>query len=252
MDKQFPILNARHKRPDSGFTLAELLVASALISVVLGSVYSMFFTVTTSWRAIEQDYDPHRDARNFFTLFQREFANIEMRTAHLFEGDDSEITMFIVSEPFQVDEGEGRHLLRVSYRYNGRSDEIIREEAFVETALPKPTNGSVELDRGRIKTTHEEEFVVATHVTDMNIRYLWYPVPNKPDPKMPPPRITPIYQNEHRNKWGKFPNAIELSIAVADHNNEDASQFFELLIPIQGDRVYFTQERLLGIFKGRR
>lgn len=247
---------ALKKQTRSGFTLAELLVASTLISIVLGSIYTIFFSVTTSWRVIEKNHDPYKDARNFYALFKREFANIEASTPHLFQGDDDTISFFVVSDPLQLDEGEGRHLLQVEYRYSKSKDEIIREEAFVETALPKPAQGNAQLDRGRVKTKHKEEFVVATHVMDFYIRYVWYPVaPRRQESNMintPPPQLAPIFKEEHRDSWGRFPHAVEVSMELEDPADNEVSQVFTLLIPYQGQRWFYTMDQLNGIFMGRR
>ena len=118
-------------RKEKGFTLAELMVATMLMSIVMTAVYTLFHSAIGSWRAVEQDFDPYQDARNAVTVLQREVHNLVWQAGHLFEGRNDEFTMFIATEPMNVEESEGRHLMRVRYYYNQGRKELIREAEVI-------------------------------------------------------------------------------------------------------------------------
>lgn len=215
----------KNRSRHSGFTLAELLVATVLLSIVMGSVYTLFHSTIRSWRAVEGDVDFYQDARTSLTIFQRELDSIVPATAHLFEGEDNEITFFLTAEPMNVEDSEGAHLLRVRYYYSRPKKALIREEALVETALPRRPPDDRELDRQRIKLKKEEKFVLASNVDDLQFTYIWMPVPKDRDTEIPPTPIEPYELHRHKERWG-LPQGVQLTMTFQDP--EDRSKRLEI------------------------
>lgn len=215
----------------SGFTLTELLVASVLLSVVMASVYTLFYAVLVPWRSVEQDYDAYREARNAMSLIEREVHNAAPAAAHLFEGEKDEVTMFLVSEPLDVEKSEGRHLLRVRYRFNSAAGELIREEALVTTPLPNAPPPGKKLDRTRVKVKQKRDFVVATNVEEFSVRYVWLPAPPPRKPTEPPQEIKPVYGTKHKEGWG-YPQGVEFTLTLSDPEKKGEKKTVTKMLPI--------------------
>lgn len=236
-------------RNDRGFTLAELLVATTLLSIIMSAVYFLFYTSMGSWRAMENDFDAYRDARNVFTLLQRDIQNIHKPAGHLIEGENDELTLFVISEPMDVESGQGRQLLQVRYRYRRNTGELTREEALVEAALPKRPRPDRDLDRTRIKTRRPESFLVARNVRDFEVKYIWMPRAENRDYKQRPPRIEPILAREHKVLWG-LPNAFEISMTLTEPERKDENHLVVSRLPLPPPQFYHDRERLLEMIGG--
>jgi prepilin-type N-terminal cleavage/methylation domain-containing protein len=233
------------KRGRAGFTLAEVLVATMLLAIVMTAVYTLFSSVITSWRIAESGFDVHQEARNFLSLFTRECGNITARAAHLFEGKDDTLTLFVVSEPINLEEGEGRRLMRVEYTYSRTKGVVEREEAFIEAPLPNVPPEDRPVDRGRIKTGKKFEADVAENVTRFGLRYIWIPAPPERDPKLPPEPQEPIIVERHEEKWG-LPQAIEVTIETADPQLKDSEPYaLRARIPIRTANQRRSREDLM-------
>lgn len=235
--------NARHTR--GGFTLVELLVASVLLSVVMASVYTLFYAVLVPWRAVEQDYDAYRETRNAMSLIEREVHNLAPAAAHLLEGEDDEVTMFLVSEPMDVEKSEGRHLLRVRYRFNSASGELIREEALVTSPLPNAAPPGGKVDHTRMKVKQKRDFVVATHVDDFAVRYVWLPAPQPRNADVPPTMIKPVYADKHKDGWG-YPQGIEFTLTLHDPEKKSATKTVTKMLPIPYSRAQLLPMKKLS------
>lgn len=237
---------AGQARKEKGFTLAELMVATMLMSIVMTAVYTLFHSAIGSWRAVEQDFDPYQDARNAVTVLQREVHNLIWQAGHLFEGENDEFTMFIATEPMNVEESEGRHLMRVRYYYNQGQKELMREEAFVQTALPKVPRAGRDLDRQRIKLKHKEKFVVAENVIDFRVRYIWMPIEIGRNPNLPPVPVEPLVVERHRERWG-LPQALEITVVLRDprdRKGKKAGHTVTSTIPIRTQNASRTRKGL--------
>lgn len=226
-----------------GFTLVELLVATLLLTVVMGSVYTMFYAVLVPWRAVEQDYDAYRETRNAMTLFEREVNNLVPTASYLFEGEKDEITLFLVSEPMDVEKSEGRHLLRVRYRFKSGANELVREEAQVTSPLPQVPPDGTKVDRTRVKTEKEIEHVLAANVEDFSIRYIWLPAPEGRTPEIPPTPIVPLYATKHEERWG-YPQGIEVKLTLRDPENKEATHTVSRTIALPVPGALLTMQQL--------
>lgn len=226
------------RRNTSGFTLAEVLVATMLLTIVMTAVYTLFFTVISTWRSEEQDEGLHRKARGVLSTMKHEYGNLHAGGSQLFEGTKTEFTMYVVNQPMDVEAGEGRHLMRVRYRYDRANRVLEREEALVEGALPARVRNADEFDRGGIAVKEEATFVVATQVSDFSVRYLWLARPgrayweNKPEP------VTPRVVTRHRLGWG-LPQAIEVDITFEGARDSTESLAVTARLPTRT----FTRQR---------
>lgn len=232
-----------------GFTLAELLVAATLLSIVMTSVYTMTNTAMRSWRAVERGFDVHQEARNFMTLFSHEYNNIVGRAAHLFDGDDSSIEMFVVAQPLDLEQGEGPRLMRVSYSYNRSKRSIEREEALVEAALPLPVSGEEDLDPGRIKLSRRHKDTVANNVNRFSLQYVWAPTPQVISPFEPPIPEPLIFVKRHRQRLG-LPQAVEITLEVFDPDDSERTYPMTLMLPIRAPSLRRPRELMEAALDG--
>lgn len=234
-----------------GFTLAELLVAVTLMSVVMSSVYALTHASLRTWRHVEDGYDVHLEARGVMSLFSHEYNNIVGRAAHLFEGDKDEITMFVVAQPLNLDQGEGPRLMRVIYSYNRSQRTLEREEALVDAALPQRPLSDEELDRTRIRLSRRYKTTVADNVSSFSLRYIWAPLTEDPDPDRPPVHEPLIYQDRHNSLWG-LPQAVEVNLELRDPGDRETRYPLTTVLPMRAPTVRRTRERFEEMFDARR
>lgn len=202
---------ARHAR--SGFTLTEVLVACTLLSIVMTAVYSLFFSVISTWRSEENDEGLHRRARNLLTILERDYANVHGGGSYLFEGTADEVTLFVVAQPLEVASGEGRRLMRVRYRFDREAGTVTREEGLVEGMLPGAATGAESLEVQRVEVSDEAKFVLATGVTQFKLNYLWIQRPDSAYWRNRPVPVDPVSMDRHKTGWG-LPQALEINLTL--------------------------------------
>jgi len=190
----------------------------------------------------------HQTARSALAILEHEIGNVLDEASYLFEGEDDEITMFVVAEPMNVEDAEGPHLMRVRYRFNRTGKELIREEALVEVALPNRRPDGKPVDPGRIKLKRKRDFVIATNVRDFELKYHWIPAPDmrgKDEPPKPTPRLI---VDKHKEGWG-LPQAIEARMELIDPENRDRSVSFSVLRRLHAPTFHYQRrdlEKMLG------
>lgn len=201
-----------------GFTLAELLVASTLMAIVMAGVYTAFSSALRGWHGADSNYRIYEDARLALGLLSRELQAIPPGTLHLVEGSREELEFFTLSYPMNVSDGEEARVLRVRYRLKGvkrgRGRTLIREEAIVEGALPVDPPGSEGVDMMRIRVGQRHEFVIASDVLEFSVRHYWIPRVDRAADE-PPRRIEPIVEDDHRRGWG-LPAGMEVALSLYD------------------------------------
>ena len=227
-----------------GFTLAELLVATTLLSIVMSSVYVLFNSSLRAWRTVETGFDAHFEARAFMSIFSHEYGNLVARAEHLFEGKDDTITMYVVAQPEDLEEGQTRRLMRVEYSYNRGKNEIVREEAFVESSLPGRSPDGQRVKQERIKLSKKYRTVLVNNATAFKIRYVWVPLRENWDPmKTPPEPVPPIYMERHQERWG-FPQAVEITLEVTNPKNPEDKYTVTSTFPMRIPTNRLTNEML--------
>ncbi len=237
------IVKAKKNRALTGFTLMELLVASAVLSIVLSSVYILFHSSIRTWKRLETGINPEQDARLIMRLISRDVNNLIAPAGHLFEGDKRSMTLFTTVEPFDKDTGEGTHLMRIEYRYDKTNKELEREEALVETALPKFPPPGKELDRSRIKFKRKKKFTIASGVEDFEISYIWIPLQDTQTLDQPPPPVEPIKMEQHKLCWW-LPQGIEVKFSLKDPDKPEGKMEFSEIFPIRAPSAHLTKDQI--------
>jgi len=232
---------------NKGFTLIELLVASTLITLVMASVYTLFYSTIRAWRHVERGYNVHEEGRTAVALMRRELTNLISDAAHLAEGERGNLTVFLVAEPFDTELPEGRHVMRVRYEYDPSRQALVRAEALVDGALPRSPgpNGEV-LHASQIPVRAEQSWVIAEHVQDFSMRFHWMPRPEPPrDPFNPPQRIAPLVVDRHLGQWDLgLPQALELRMTLHPPELDGRSYTVNTMIPLRAREMPWT-ERVL-------
>lgn len=233
-----------------GFTLAELLVASTLLAIVMAAAYTAFSTQLRVWRRGEQGMEAHQDARTALTIMGRELQSTVARAAHLFEGDDDEFEFFAVVPPMDVDEGSEARVMWIRYRVapnpDQKGDRLIREEAVVESPLPLPPLEGETMAVSRLETGRKEKFELATRVLDFGINYYWViPVDLSKvvGGRLPPPKLTIV--DEHEQGWG-LPQGIEIALTLADETAESGQTTFTTFVSFRGETTQLEEGSVTG------
>jgi len=218
------------RRDSRGFTLTEVLVASMLLSIVMTSVYTLFFSVISTWRSEENDEGLHRKARSLLALVERDYNNLHGGGSYLFEGGEDEVTLYVVAPPMDVESGEGRRLMKVRYHFDKQDGTIIREEAVVEGALPATAEGTEGDSIGKIQLTDETSFVVTTGVSKFDLRYLWIQRPDSAYWQSKPEPVVPFVAKRHKPGWG-LPQALQIGLGLQGSDDSTPPLEFEARIP---------------------
>ena len=219
-----------------GFTLAELLVATVLLSFVMGSLYTLTHSTLGAWRSLDRGYDPYGEARNAVTAFRHEFENLIAGGDTIFEGTHDEITMLVLSEPFEIKEAGGIHMMKVRY-YLKREREgmltLMREERLAKGAVSSgEEENSRMMSTSRIDYDRATRYQMASMLSDFSIRYVWLPAEGPRQPGSPPQDMTPEYKTRHDKNWG-FPQAVEISYTVGDPEGRRAPLHVRTVFPVR-------------------
>ncbi len=205
-------MNRRSQRR-SGFTLTEVLVACTLLSIVMTAVYTLFFSVISTWRSEENNEGLHRRARSLLTILERDYANVHGGGSYLFEGTSDEVTLYVVAQPMDVTLREGRRLMRVRYRFDREAGSVTREEGLVEGMLPGAAAGGELRKERSVDVSDEVEFVLATGVAKFRFNYLWIQRPDSAYWQSRPVPVDPVSLDQHRTGWG-LPQALEVKLTL--------------------------------------
>ena len=155
--------------------------------------------------------------------------------------------MFVLAQPMDLEQGEGRRLMRVIYSYNRNKNTLEREEALVETALPKRPTGTEEIDRSRVKLAREYKSVIADNVVDFKLTYMWVPLPQDQLPDEPPVKISPVYSDRHRPLWG-LPQGVELRLKLRNPDEEEQEYEIKVTLPTRAPTIRMRNEQLEEMF----
>lgn len=225
----------------AGFTLAELLVASVILSLVLSGVYFTFSSSIRLWRNGESDLQTYQDARTSMTIMTRELLQLLEGAGHLIEGDDNEIEFFAVAPPMHVGDLDGPRVLKIRYRTRPDADHegrtLVREERLVESPMPARPPEEGEIDDSVVKLGRGRVFELAYGVLDFEITYLWVEETDEEADPLGEDESETVFKvhhlDEHRQGDG-IPQAIRIALTLADANAEDGSTTFTTYAVFQG------------------
>lgn len=165
-----------------GFTLAELIVATTLMAIVMTTVYTVFHTAIQTWRVADAGYAPYRDARLAMQMLDRDLRSVPQHAMHLFQGTEDRLEFVTLTAPMNVEDDPAPRMMLVEYRLTaGRGPEgrrLIREEAPIQGPLPGVNR---EVRAGLISTGRDKDFVIAEGVKEFELTYRWAPPHRRTD-----------------------------------------------------------------------
>ncbi|MFP6597486.1 MAG: prepilin-type N-terminal cleavage/methylation domain-containing protein [Candidatus Hydrogenedentota bacterium] len=171
-------MNNGLRNTQAGFTLAELVVATTLISIVLLGVYTTFQSTILHWRNGSANVKTYNSARRIFSIIEHDLGGIPndrrgVDARHFFYGDDESLEFITVIQPMNLNELAIQRPMQVSYRVSeGR---LIREERLLEGPLLANTGPNNEIHRELLELGREFEAVIADDVIRFRLKYFWTP-----------------------------------------------------------------------------
>lgn len=210
-----------------GFTLAELLVASTIMSLVMLGVYTGFSTAVQSWKTGERDFALYRDTRVALSFIEGELRAIPKEADHLFAGSEHELSYVTLAPSLHADdEGQGSRLIHVRYRLErGRRNAaraLIREESPVEGPLPTAI-GTEESTRRSLQLGRTRSVTLVPAVEDFRIDYVWV-IPTSYEGAQPPP---PVYYFVEPYSRDGLPRGVRITLEANSANAGSPRKRFE-------------------------
>ncbi|MBX7256369.1 MAG: prepilin-type N-terminal cleavage/methylation domain-containing protein [Candidatus Hydrogenedentes bacterium] len=240
-----------------GFTLAELLVATTIITIVMTALFTAYSSSIRLWRTGESNLRSYQDARTSLGIIRRELQNILPGAIHLLKGTSDELEFIAVVPPMDVEEGSEPRTMWIRYRIKKGSgkaaDSLVREERIVESSLPPVPPKDGEIDRTVLKLGTEHQFELASDVDSFAIRYCWLPPKDEikqEDPSLPPRPIKLIVLDELKEGSG-MPQGIRIELTLVDKSVSSKAKGqktkFTMMTAFRGptseiDRDSFEQE----------
>lgn len=230
-------MRLRNRPRNEGFTLAELLVASTILAVVLGTVYTAFSSSVNLWKIGEANVRAYQDARTSLDILTRELQNMVPGAAHLFAGSKDEFEFYAVTRPMNVEDGAEPRVLWIKYRVKpnpkGEGKLLVREERPVESALPSKPPRDGELDTTIIKLGGESQFELATGVRKFELHYYWLEPRAKAEVAGAAQPAKFVVRDEHPEKSG-IPQGIRIELTLIDPNSEKGETRFSTYAVMHG------------------
>ena len=238
-------MNRRTAHAAAGFTFAELLVGSMLLSIIMAAVYGAFSANLIAWQSGEQDMEGFRDVRLASDLMRREAQSMIGGSQHLFEGEAGAVEFFVSAPPLFLGDGAGTRIMWL--RYEMKDGALVRSEAPVRRPLPPPPPPEDEEARrrtvGAIDLGTKTEFPLVRDVTGFAIEYYWMPPPAPREPETPPRPVTPIVVRRSRQGLG-LPQGMKVTLQVEDPRAPSGVTTFTNFIRFYGATTPVTETLL--------
>ena len=199
----------------AGFTLAELVVATTLMSIVLLGVYTSFHSTILHWRNGSANVGTYYDARRVFTILEHDLGGIPINEEGIdarpfFWGNTSRVELMTVIQPMNVQDDAIQRLMQVKYRLvNGA---LIREERALMGPLAGASGMDGRIDRDRLQLGRPFEGVVAEGVIDFRLRYIW--TPRRPVNEAYEPTWVNLVENDTAEY--RLPDGIVVELVLYD------------------------------------
>ena len=242
----------RRHTPNSngGFTLAEMLIATALLSIVMSALYSLTYTTLLSWRSLESGNDAYREARNALAVFRREIDNMIPGGAPWFKGTTDEVTMYVVADPLNLEEAEGARLMEVRYyvERKGRVTSLMRDEQIKKGVLAESMDddGALMAESRMRNDGKKQTFLLATNLRALEFRYVWYPGMNFGMQALQVQAVEPIIHDHHKENWG-LPNGIEIAMTIEDPDNPEEGLTIVTGFPIRAGNAKLSRGAIINL-----
>ena len=223
-------------RTRAGFTLAELIVASTLIAIVMSAVYVSFHSAIRVWRHGDRDAAAYQDARIATSVMSRELHSIVTGTEHLIRGTSNSIEFYTIGPPMDPEDAGSTRVLWVRYRMarstGQRGRTLERTEAVVTGPLPFWEAGMPEPFATNVRTGRRRQFDLANGLRDLEFGYLWH-LPAA-DGETAPADAEPFEVSENREGWG-LPQGIRIRLTMEDEFSEAGHTPFQTFVVFRGE-----------------
>jgi prepilin-type N-terminal cleavage/methylation domain-containing protein len=245
----------------AGFTLIELVIASTIISIVMLGAYATLHAVVRNWRGAEDSHaQVYGDAQTAKRWITRDLRAIPTAPGggipdarYYFIGTPRGFECITMAIPMNVELEPRRQLLKVAYRLRkargGGGMDLVRTEFPVAGPFPI---GSLDagIDRDKLKLGRSRDFVVAHHVTDFVLEYMW-PAPLSVDAKQLPLDLRPV---EADRAEGVLPKGfrIRLTFYAEEAVELRANTSFTFEVSMPGDASPVPPELLFARSGGPR
>ena len=249
----------RSRRKDAGFTLAELLVACSLLSIVLGGLYVAFSSSIRLWRVGEANLRTYQDARTTTSIMTRELQSMLPGAAHLLQGSDHDIEFFALVPPMHVDESDEPRIMQIRYRLKPDPDDtgriLLREERLLDGPLPPPPGPDEDAEPARMDLGRKRTFELAAGVIDFEIRYLWVPQPEF-NPMLPfgpagpmtgelleryePLELVEFVEADELAEGEGLPKGIGITLTLADASADKGHTTFSTVVAFRGPTATYV------------
>jgi len=249
-----------NQHEEKGFTLAELLVATTILAIVMTAIYTAFSTSIRMWQIGSSDLNVYQEARSAMTIMNRELNSVVTGANHLFQGDNDEVEFYCVVPPLNAEDGPDPRIMWVKYerqRASGREPaKLVRYEAEVESPLPlEPTEneqeqegdsfgedpGLVGIDLGR-----DTKFELVHNVEDFEMTYWWIPPPEDRatiDGQTVELEREPVQLDKNREGWGR-PQGMKIVLTVVDPYSEEGEKTFTTFLAFRGETTQYDEDEL--------
>lgn len=120
--------------PQKGFTLVELLAATSLLAIVLGSLYMSFQTGLAAYARSEKNLVEGREGDIFLIQLEEELKNVFPYFLVPFVGNQSSVA-FPLRHTHYTSEGIEESVCRIEYRFE--KGDLVRTEEVLKGGLKK-------------------------------------------------------------------------------------------------------------------
>jgi hypothetical protein len=226
------------------------LVASLLLAIVLGAVYTAFGSSIRLWRLGEMNLRNYQDARTSLSIITTELQNAIPGAGHLFHGTNDEFEFFAVTSPLDVRKGGEPRVLHIRYRMRpdpgGPGKLLMREERVVEGGLPPPPADDSAIETTTIEMGREREFELAAGVKDFEIQYYWLAPQLDPGflSDQGPPAPAEFIVRDELEAGDGIPQAIRLTLTMYDDTAPRGELHFSTFAVFRGETAEWKDDAL--------
>lgn len=176
--------SARANTNNQGFTLAELLIATMLISIVMSAAYVSFSAGIRMWRDSSSDIQVYQDARIALGVLESDLRHAMPLAGAFMEGSEDTLEFIALTPLMQSEEGTGPRIVHIRYSVQTGSKQrgsvLVREESVVESPIPVPTEDQrkdafafYSDARAALEMGDENEFEICPGIESLQFEYEW-------------------------------------------------------------------------------
>ncbi len=222
-------------KTQKGFTLMELLVAIAILSIISISCYIAFDTGLKSWRMSEARVERYQNARAVLDMMAKDFqsAFISSTNRNIYRLMENAYGIYFTTNSVSI----ATDIYRVGYSWAGNN--LIKGiNANYDTGTPDPAYAVGKVDQSSNLLISEGS---GCSVTGLSFEYGHYVnTTNRDNGVMTWSNITwdsnlnnvtNLYRNDNINKNPDgLPEAIRIGLAVRDEKSYEAAQSFYTIV----------------------